>query len=63
MGYQEREYHPCQSCGGMGWHRQPCPTCYGAKKVQGEWCPTCQGVGELHTQCSECHGQGVVRRM
>jgi DnaJ-class molecular chaperone len=63
MSFQERECTPCFRCGGMGWQRQRCPTCWGSKKVGGNWCSTCDGVGEIHEQCPDCRGQGVVQRM
>lgn len=62
MGYQDSDYAICQSCGGMGHSRKPCPTCGGAKLIQGRWCGTCNGSGQLQERCPACGGQGKVRR-
>lgn len=54
---------------------ETCPTCHGSGQVQqtvntpfGQMaqvtaCPTCRGAGKIiKTPCSECHGQGRVRK-
>jgi molecular chaperone DnaJ len=68
-------HEPCEACGGTGarpgTRPQRCRTCGGHGQVEQRAgffavrtvCPRCQGAGELIADpCTDCHGQGRVRR-
>src|SRR5579863_5988859 len=69
---QIRRLETCPSCHGQSTTGgpMPCPECNGTGQVTqmgGRMkfninCPRCTGTGRISSECSTCHGEGVVER-